>query len=260
MTHLEAHVRAWISAVAELPGARIHEHGDVLWVRTGIDWPMFNGGTGGDPGAVEAALEDLQREGRPFFWWGEPRGGAAVLRAAGLVALDIDMPWEQCERASLPEAELPPGVRLEEVRDEAGHRTWARTLAEVHDFPPGGEQAWVEPGRLAGWAFLPWRMWTAFDDNEPVGVTLLVCGGGVASLVGVGVTADHRRRGIGRALTLLPLAEAEEDVAGFFSTSDGAGLYRSLGFRPQGKLTRWLWAPPARFSLRPGSADAVRAG
>ena len=260
MSHLEAHVRAWLSAVAELPGARIHEHGDVLWVRTGIDWPLFNGGTGGDPGAVEAALEDLQRAGRPFLWWGEPRDGAKVLRAAGLVPQDMNMRWEQCDRAALPEAELPPGVRIEEVRDEAGHRTWARTLAEAHALPPGGEQAWVQPGRLAGWTHLPWRMWTAFDDNEPVGVTLLVRGRGVASLVGAGVTEDHRRRGIGRALTLLPLAEASEDVAGLFSTTDGATLYRSLGFRPQGMLTRWLWAPPAPSTVRPGSADAVGTG
>ena len=168
-----------------------------------------------------------------------------MLQAAGLVALDRDMPWEEVDRASLPAVKLPPGVRLEEVLDEPGHRTWARTLGEVHGFPPGGEQAWVEPGRLSGWDRMPWRMWTAFDDNEPVGVTLLFCGGGVASLIGVGVTDDHRRRGIGRALTLLPLAEADEDVAGVFSTADGAGLSRSLGFRPRGRLTRWLWAPHA---------------
>jgi ribosomal protein S18 acetylase RimI-like enzyme len=257
MSHLDDHVRAWLRTAAGLPGGRLAREGDVLWARTGIEWPLFNGGTGSDPAAMAAALEDLTTHGRPFLWWGaEDRED--VLRAAGLVALDRDMSWEEAPRASMPAVVLPPGIRIEEVRDEADHRTWARTLREIHGFDAGGEHAWLEPGRMAGWGGLPWRMWTAFDDNEPVGVTLLFCGGGVASLIGVGVTEDRRRRGIGRALTVLPLHDAKEATAGLFCTSSGAALFRSLGFRPQGRTTRWLWAPQTRFTLRPGTSGALR--
>jgi hypothetical protein len=70
MSHLDDHVRAWLRTAAGLPGGRLAREGDVLWARTGIEWPLFNGGTGSDPAAMAAALEDLTTHGRPFLWWG----------------------------------------------------------------------------------------------------------------------------------------------------------------------------------------------
>jgi hypothetical protein len=49
-----------------------------------------------------------------------------------------------------------------------------------------------------------------------------------------------RRRGIGRLVTLVPLAESGEELAGFFSTREGEPLYRSLGFERRGWVSRWL--------------------
>ena len=248
MSPIDAHVRAWLRAVGSLPGGRVQERDGALWARTPIDWPLFNGGTGS---AAEAALDDLRRHGRPFFWWGDGGGGSLVA--------DGPLSWEQAPRSALPEPALPPGLRLEEVRDEAGQRTWARTLRDAHGFPAAAERAWLQAGQLTGWSELPWRMWTAFDDNDPVGAGLLFCGGGVASPVAVGVTEDHRKRGIGRALTLALVHEAGEDTAGCLANEQGSRLYRSLGFRPRGRITRWLWAPdPLEFTLRRGSTGAAR--
>jgi GNAT superfamily N-acetyltransferase len=255
MSRMEDHLRAWLRAVGTLPTAKVAAVGDALWVRSDIAWPMFNGGIGTDPASVTMALEDLRDHGRPFFWW----GSHDLLRDAGLAPLDVAMPWEEAPLADLPAFTLPSGLRIEEVIDEPGHRTWARTLREIHGFPAAGEQAWVEPGRLTGWGRLPWRLFTAFDDNDPVGVALMFCGGGVASLIGVGVTEDHQRRGIGRALTLAALAEATEDVAGLFATDEGSLLYRSLGFQPAGTMTRWLWMPEVQFTLRSGLSGQARA-
>ena len=55
-------------------------------------------------------------------------------------------------------------------------------------------------------------------------MTLLFCGGGVAGLFGVGTRKDMRRRGLGRLVTLLPLKESGEELAGFFATAEGAAL------------------------------------
>src|SRR5687767_15059179 len=43
--------------------------------------------------------------------------------------------------ADLPAAERPPGVTIEEVRDEAGHRLWAATLRAPTRAPPAASPA-----------------------------------------------------------------------------------------------------------------------
>lgn len=248
---MHAHLRAYLTDVAALPGGHLEENGGVLWSRTPIPWPMFNGAIAtpalGSCDAAERAVASLASAGRPWFVWVLPDTPASVLDAAaraGASEFDDQAPWMEAAIAGLEDPELPPGVTIAEVRDEAGHRLWAATLREIYEFPELGEQAWTMPGELRGWRDLPWRQWIAFADGEPVAVTLLYCGGGVAGLFGVGTKKAARRRGLGRLVTLLPLKESGEQLAGFFSTPEGAPLYRSLGFEPKGWVSRWLGGLP----------------
>jgi hypothetical protein len=239
-----AHLRAYLSAVGRLPGAALQERGEVLWCRSTIPWPMFNGAiaTGDGDGAAEA-VASLAEAGRPWFVWELPDSPPAIVEAAveaGASEFDRRAPWMQARIADLDEPELPAGVTIEEVRDEAGHRLWAATTREIYEFPELGERAWTMPGELLGWSGLPWRQWIAYADGEPAGVTLLFRGGGIAGLIGVGTKAAARRRGIGRLVTLLPLKQSGEEVAGFFASDEGMPLYRALGFEEHGWVTRWL--------------------
>ena len=243
---MSRHIRSWIRASGSLPGGRVVEDGDATWVTTGIAWPMFNGGTGGDPATVRRAIRELREVGVPFFWWvpeGTPDEVVAVLAEEGLTRFEDDAPWEEAPLASLPDAQMPPGITMKEVLDEEGHRIWAATLRAAYEAPPAAEQGWIEPARRSGYQGLPWRQWVAYIDGEPAGVTLQFSGGGVASLYAVGVLPSARRRGVGRVLTLLPLKEATEEIAGFFSSDVGSKLYRTLGFKSMTTLTRWVWMP-----------------
>jgi hypothetical protein len=249
--HVHAHLRAYLSDVAALPGGHLDEDRGMLWSRTSIPWPMFNGAIAtpelGPGDAAERAVASLAGAGLPWFMWVLPDTPASVLAAAaqaGATEFDHQAPWMEARIADLEDPELPSGVTIEEVRDEAGHRLWAATLREIYEFPKLGEQAWTMPGELCGWRELPWRQWIAFADGEPAAVTLLYCGGGVAGLFGVGTKRALRRRGLGRLVTLLPLKASGEPLAGFFSTPEGAHLYRSLGFEPRGWVSRWLGGLP----------------
>jgi hypothetical protein len=239
----DAHLRAYLSAVASLPGGELHERDGVLWCRSTIAWPMFNGAIGSAEGdGAGEAVASLDEGGRPWFAWELPDSPPALVEAAveaGARQFDRS-PWMQARIADLAEPEPPAGVTIEEVRDEAGHRLWAATMREIYDFPELGERAWTMPGELLGWTDLPWRQWIAYADGEPAGVTLLYCGGGIAGLIGVGAKAAVRRRGIGRLVTLLPLKQSGEEVAGFFATEEGMYLYRALGFDENGWVSRWL--------------------
>ncbi|HWT25546.1 MAG TPA: hypothetical protein VN213_18725, partial [Solirubrobacteraceae bacterium] len=238
MDRVHAHLRAYLGA---LPGGEVHARGGVLWCRTSIPWPMFNGviatpeaGSCDTAADATAALADA---GLPWFLWTPPHTPADVVEAAaraGATEFEREAPWMEARIADLAEPAVPPDVTVEEVCDEAGYRLWAATLREIYAFPALGEEAWIMPAALRGWRNVPWRQWIAFADGEPAGVTLLCCGGGVAGLFGVGTRERARRRGIGRLLTLLPLKESGERIAGFFATPEGAPLYRTLGFETHG--------------------------
>jgi GNAT superfamily N-acetyltransferase len=247
MDGARAHLLGWLRTVGTLPGATSREQGGVAWVTSDIGWPMFNGAVAlteePDREAVAAALDGLWAAGVPWFWFELPGTPPWVLRAvaaAGASVFDERLPWMECPRDALPAPVELPNVVLEEASDEASWRRWAATLRAVYGFPEAGETCWAEPARRLGWSGVPWRCWTALLDGRPAGVTLLVDAGGVASLLGVGVFEDLRRRGLGRLLTLAPLAEATSPLAGFWATEAGAPLYASLGFRENGWITRWL--------------------
>ena len=247
MDPTHAHLRAFLGAVAGLPGGELAEREGVRWCKTPIQWPMFNGVIAtpalGSCEAAGDAIAALAEAGRLWFLWVLPDTPPDVVSAAadaGAAEWAGREPWMEARVADLPEPVVPPGVTIEEVSDEVGYRLWAATMREIYGFPEAGEQAWVLPAELCGWSGLPWRQWIAYADGEPVGVTLLYCGGGVAGLIGVGTKASARRRGIGRLVTLWPLKQSGGELAGFFATPEGMKLYRTLGFEERGWVSRRL--------------------
>ncbi len=243
----ESHMRAFLTEVGALPGGELHETGDALWCLTGVEWPMFNGGIGGDPDSVTEAVRILDPETGPaFFWWSTDERSTSLsglCNDLGLTVFDANAPWMQAQIADLPEPELPVGGEIVEVNDEHSHREWCDTLVRAFGFPPEGGDRWFEVGKLGGFDGLPWRQWTARHEGVPVGITLSYNGGGIAGLFGMAVVPEARRMGYGAYLTLMPLhvaADEGESIAGFFSTDEGYPLYESLGFTTQGSMTRWL--------------------
>lgn len=202
MDATHAHLRAYLTAVAGLPGGEHGEDGGVLWCRSRIPWPMFNGVIAtpelGPCDGADAAIAAVAEAGLPWFLWELPDTPPDVVEAAtraGAEPFDMESPWMEARVADLAEPDLPPGVTIEEAVDEAGYRLWAATMREIYGFPAAGEEAWVMPAELCGWSGLPWRQWIAYADGEPAGVTLLYGGGGVAGLIGVGTKESVRQRG-----------------------------------------------------------------
>lgn len=260
MRRATAYHREWLEACARLPGAERAEHGGAVAVHSGVAWPLFNGGIGGSADEAARAVSGLRDAGRPFFWWVTAEaapGTEAVLAAAGLAPFVRDEPWQEADRGALPGLAVPRGLSIDPVRDEAAHRAWAATVGAVYGLPPAGEAGWVSAARRAGWSALPWSQWLGCMDGAPTGTTMLFEGAGVAGLWAVGVVRERRRAGIGRALTLAPLATAQAPVAGFSATPAGSRLYETLGFRAVDAITRWLWMPPG-FGDADADLDAVR--
>jgi hypothetical protein len=111
-----AHLRAYLTAVASLPGGERHERDGVLWCRSTIPWPMFNGAVASADGEGAAeAIASLVEGGRPWFAWQLPDSPPALVEAAVQAgAREFDRsPWMEARIADLTEPELPDGATVE---------------------------------------------------------------------------------------------------------------------------------------------------
>lgn len=80
---------------------------------------------------------------------------------------------------------------------------------------------------------------------RPVATATGVLVDGVVAVFGVGTLAGHRRRGLGRTVTLALLHRAHElgaDLAYLNPSTLGSGMYLCLGFQ---EVAPWrIWSPP----------------
>jgi GNAT superfamily N-acetyltransferase len=155
-----------------------------------------------------------------------------ILPALATALADIDE-----ERAR------PPGVAVDPVQAEAGLQLWGRMSCEAHGAPPAVARAWIDAARRLGFRDLPWDYWLARIDGDPVGLGLSFLGGDVVGVYGIGTLPAARRRGVGSALTLVPMLKAREEgyvAAILHATPEGELLYPRLGFREYCRISRFL--------------------
>jgi len=203
--------------------------------------------------ALAASVMDVVEwyGGRPFSWWvapgDEPEALPEALVAAGL-------------RES--EEETAMVCDLGELR---GERTWpedlevrrARTAEDVHEFgrllaglaePADG--AVVEfYRRAAPWLLqdgCPIGLYVGRRNGRSVSTAEVTVAGGVAGLYNVSTAVDERRRGIGSAMTVLPLQEAVASGIGvgvLQAAPEGLGVYERVGFVRVGRIVEYKPGP-----------------
>jgi len=156
---------------------------------------------------IAAQVKFFASRGEEFEWklysYDEPADLAARLIAAGfrpeepeslmIAAIDEII-------GALSVAELPPGIRLERVTDEAG----VDRLIGVHELVFGGDESELRASLLAQLASAPETtdLVIAMAGDEPVSSARTDCVAGTefAGLWGGGTLPQWRRRGIYRAL------------------------------------------------------------
>ncbi len=210
---------------------------------------------------VAGALTHFRGAARPFSWWVGPGDLPAELgdslRAAGLEASESEVAMT-ADLDSLPAPPpSPPGLRIERVRTPEQVREYATVNAANWDPPDPNVLHFYD---LAAPALLvpetPLWLYVGYFDGRAVASAELTVGGGVAGLYGVATRAAYRRRGIGGAMTLRPLQDAEAAgyrVAVLQASAEGVGVYARAGFGPTGRFTEYK--PPAA-SLRRGADGA----
>jgi GNAT superfamily N-acetyltransferase len=239
---IEENLFSLLRAMGRLPGGRLEESEDMIRFSTGLPSPMFNGVARTRVETVSPNLLD-----QPFFWWTGPQSAPADvddrLEAAGLREAGRNWPGMAMALADIDETQATPeGVTVERAQSETELELWGRVFWAAHDLPPWAADSWLEAASRLRFRELPWEHWVATIDGEPAGIGISYTGGGVVGLYGIGTLLAARRRGVGSALTLVPMLAARDEgfhAAILHATPDGERLYPRLGFREYCGISRF---------------------
>lgn len=254
---VEANLYALFESFTPMWGVEMRQTSDSMSYRAqGILSPMFNGVARChfSPTRPETNIDELiayfKNQQIPYwFWWlgptTQPRDLGKYLEQRGFIPYEIDAPGMAVDLQTLPEQlSTPPDFRVTRVRDEAALNTWAQTFITAFEVPEFAGQSWVDASLRFGIDQTPWQLYIGWLGDEPVAVSMLFLGAGVAGILALATIPSARGQGIGAAMTLMPLYEARSlgyRAGVLFSTDMGLNLYRKLGFQQYCTITRYLW-------------------
>ena len=179
----------------------------------------------------------------PAYWWVGPctlpRDLPELLVAAGwreehlTPAMVVDL-----DRLVAPA--IPPGLEVREVRSAADLAAWHELIAIGSSLDRNVAKLMNPP--LDG----PMTLFTAFLEDQPVGTSGLFLHAGVPGIYCVSVLPEFRKRGIGAAVTSIPLQSARAKgyrMATLQASSMGHPVYKRLGFEDVCHLRLFEFVP-----------------
>lgn len=250
----ENEVELWRVLCAHVPGAEFHDEPDRTWFATGVrDGVWYNQvlavrfkGPAIDA-QIDLALAPFRERGLAMLWTMGPATHPADLpsrlEAHGL-APRTTMPGMAVDLVALPDPVPVAGLRIERVGDLAALDLWADAYIAGFEMEDAAGRSLAEIyGRIGFSDEAPARHYAGWLDGSPVASSTLFLGAGVAGVFHVGTLPAVRRRGIGAAMTLVPLLDARElgyEVGVLFASTMGRPVYERLGFRECCTLSQCL--------------------
>lgn len=239
-------------AAYSLVGATVVQRDRIRWFATGVGYEGLNGvfvGPGTAPEPVEDALRTFHRLRVPALWHVAVDGpDGPVVRLPGMTFYEE----EPLMVAPIGRYESPDVPRLSVfAADERGIPDWVRIWS-------GRDSGRVFQGLVAARTAARARFvhLVAVLAGEPVGCAAVFLGSAAAEVQHVVTVPEVRGRGIGTAMTIAALRTAAArglDTAVLTASPDGLRIYERLGFRPVGRISRYLWSPPPLPEFRPRS-------
>lgn len=211
---------------------------------TSLQHPWFNGVLSSRPpeendeAFVEETIAYFRSQGvGAFTWWMEPRLDASawepLLSKYGFGFSD-DTPGMAADLEALDEAvQTTEGLEVRAVDDEESLRTWTHIFALGYGLSLDWEPSIYEVERKLGLGF-PVQNYLGILHGQPVATSCLFFGRGVAGIYSVSTLVEARGKGVGAAMTLIPLQEAREmgyRIGVLQSSEMGYNIYKKLGFR-----------------------------
>jgi ribosomal protein S18 acetylase RimI-like enzyme len=237
---------------------------------SGIAWSEL--GEADADSVIAEQVAWFRSRGERFEWklydYDRPPDLARRLVAAGFAAGDEEALMAADVASVAAEVELPAGVRLLPVADEAG----LGLLIDVHERVFGADHSGLRRSLLAQLRNSPevTALVVAMAGDEPVCSARVefLPGTDFASLWGGGTLPGWRGRGIYRALVAYRARQAAARGYRYVqvdASPDSQPILGRLGFTPLARTTPYLWGPAAfshcgRTSSSPPSVPPDRSG
>jgi ribosomal protein S18 acetylase RimI-like enzyme len=241
---------------ARSPQVELHEGGDLVWFFTGLPYAAFNRVLRARFEAEEAdtriivALAPFRSHNVPLLWHTGPTTRPAnlgeCLQAHGLTLVE-DEPGMALDLLTLDDDRgIPPSLTTERVKDLAGLSIWCELFSRAFEIDENAAEKMLAAEAALGPGTRPHRrMYLGRWDGEAVATSMLFLAAGVAGLHGVGTLPGARRQGIGRAMALAALLDAQAMGYRFgvlHASPMGLGTYRRLGFEEYCRLRIYRWS------------------
>jgi GNAT superfamily N-acetyltransferase len=251
---LEANMIAFWSAYGRANQCTLHATSELVWFYTGVPFPLFNGVPFAQlkPNKVKAAVDSLQakirQQGAPALWWigplSQPAHLGALLEGYGLHPAG-EVPGMAIELAGIiNQVDRLPDFTIQKVTTKELQAVWARTAAVGTGFSDSATHALVQlEASLDETQYQGQQHYLGLLDGVPIATSALTLDAGVAGIYAVATIPAARGRGIGRAMTVIPLLEARQlgYRIGILQASDmGYPLYRKIGFQEMCRYRLYL--------------------
>ncbi len=256
----EANHAALLRHHGRFPGALVDDQLTHLRVWTGLASGFFNAVARARwtpavaVAAVRSIVTDLSARRAPWRWYVGSTAGSEelgrLLKAVGLRSVPAQTPMLlTIAGPTLPRlvasVEAVPGLHLSQVRDRTGMTAWVAARAASNGWSERTAGAWLTMHLGLGFEESePLQHLVARRDGRPVGtVTVFLGADGTAGIYHVEVVPEARGAGIASWLTAAAVGLAADRGARrvvLTSTQAALGLYRRLGFAPQGSFTYFI--------------------
>jgi GNAT superfamily N-acetyltransferase len=167
-----------------------------------------------------------------------------VLVEQGLVMESV-APGMAMELSRLETKPLPDGLEVRPVEDMNSLEHCINITADVFGIPAESKDAWGQIIKAYGLG-PPHKWFVGYLNGVPVSASLLVLHKNVAGIYNVATLQEARGKGIGTALTCLPLQFAKDSgykVAVLEASEMGLPVYKKLGFEKICDLRIFIWTP-----------------
>jgi GNAT superfamily N-acetyltransferase len=241
---------------AKLPGAEIYQAEHLLWIYTGIQFPMFNAVLFTDlaEAEVDAKIAEMKdfytAKGVSMRWCTAPitrplnigehllaQGFSHIMDSPGMMlnladGINADITVPDDLEISLFDPDNKPAFADWIAINEQGYgftpvttQGW-RTMLEMNGFDPQGEL----------------RLYNAYLNGEAVAAAALFFSGGVAGIYNVATLPQARGQGLGANLMLRLIQDAKSagyHISTLQSSKMGFSVYRRLGYEQICTLGRY---------------------